>query len=115
MNFSPADCADEKSVAQQTHWNSSKLHDNQFNSCNNNILLWTKVLEKLSGHFHPLSQAANIAKVVKWNVLLCSVSLPITAFTDDLHLKVVDPAGGWDGVGGPYRRCIFRGFAMTLR
>lgn len=42
------------------------------------------------------------------------VFLPIAAFTDNLHLEVVDPAGGWDGVGGPYGCCILGGFAMTL-
>lgn len=48
------------------------------------------------------------------NIQLCSVFLPISAFTDNLHLEVVDPAGGWDGVGGPDRRCILGGFAMTF-
>lgn len=40
---------------------------------------------------------------------------PVTAFADDLHLKVVDPAGGWNGVGGPHRGCIFGGFSVTYR
>ncbi|TNN39228.1 hypothetical protein EYF80_050612 [Liparis tanakae] len=44
----------------------------------------------------------------------CSASSPISAFADDLHLEVVDAAGRRDGVGGPYRRRIFRGFAVTF-
>lgn len=41
-------------------------------------------------------------------------SLPVSAFADDLHLEVIDAAGSRDGVGGPNRRRIFWGFAVTF-
>lgn len=43
------------------------------------------------------------------------VGLPVSAFADDLHLKVVNPTGCWDWVGGPHWRRIFGGFTVTFR
>lgn len=40
---------------------------------------------------------------------------PITTLADDLHLKVVDPAGRWDGVGGPHRGRVFGGLPVSYR